>query len=676
MLLSYICIFILHKYNNRMNRQQAQPQPQTKWLQNKELVYNVIYELIMEENLTSYRETILQYFEQVMSQAFKKQFQYKNYEQMNIEVLEHMNQYLENIVIQQQKQLQYQEQMRKQQQAQQQQQQQYMNGVTDSMDRMNAMGFTREDIHQKRTMKISNEFERKKQEFEGTLELKKPQEIDFRDTPKEDGRKIDELMEEEIKKRNSQLEGVNQFYNVPVQQAEKWIFNGRVPENVNTIEQIPFQEPSVPNTLQMIGQGNKELKEEYYREKEANTGIQIQYQQPQPQQQSREKEVSEEEKQQMKAHLQRMQQRYEQYPAQNKPTQQVNTNEINQGIRLKIDDVIEPSLIENEIEVIERKKKQVSFQSSQPQQPQQPQAPTSSFLSKLKLKQPEPKVESEPEPIQRIQPTKTIPMFQQQIQTCIHTDGTIYFDIDIYEHKQTIYIASLRLPKQYIEHTILMKKEYPLPLEHIHTLSCIFTIKNNQIQGEEGNTIIDTIYQQAYSNLVSMNSNSSSAYILYDIQLEINLPMKDNQDTTNYRIELQFDIDKMRTNYSIPSFSLSSMAYDKVQNKIQLSLLKNIHQYIDKENIDNNVYQIIKPYTYNIYSYGDILQEIHTKQKYKVLMKFDIQNNMMMNIQSIDGKYICIERIERNEDDNKEIHILNPNDAFHIVTKPAVLVVS
>lgn len=667
-----------------IGRNQQPQQPQTKWSQNKQLVYNVLYELIMEENLIQHRETILQYFDQVMAQAFKKQFQYKNYEQLNIEVLEHMNQYLENIIVEQQKQLQYQQQIRKQQEQQQhqqnKQQQPYMTGSMDGMDRMNAMGFTREDIHQQRNMKISNEFERKKQEFEGALELKKPQDIDFRDTPQEDGRNIDELMEEEIKKRNSQLNGVNQFYNVPLQEAEKWIFNGRVPDTKeNSLEetrlqtlQTQYQEQTVPNTLQMIGQGNKQMKEVYYNEQEQNIGIQI-----------KEKEVTEEEKRQMKEHLNIMKQRYEQPPSQSQSqpqtqsqSQSIHTNtilpptpienETNYGIRLKINEPIDSWHIEKDIEVIERKRKQVSFQNNE--NTQQKNSVSASFLSKLKKKEPINEEKQE----EKISASKLVPMYYPEIETYIEKNRTICFDMKIDEYKQSLYIQSLLLPKQYIEHTITQttNKSIHLPLEHIHTLFCIFVFKHIE-KDKEDNTIINTIHQKAYSNPLSMNIQTNS-YIVYDIHLEINLPFLKHEQETKYKIELEFDMERMRNIYSIPFLKLYPKSYDKIQNRIQNDLLKNIHQYISKEELNTNKYEIIKPYIPDIYSYGDRLEFQKTKQKYKVIMKFDIQNNMIKNIQSLSGNYILLE-YEKDDTRQIEYHALHPNDDYFIDTKQAYL---
>lgn len=106
-----------------------------------------------------------------------------------------------------------------------------------------------EDIHEARKDDFENQLKIKRSEFENSINLQKPKELDF--TEKIDDGKIkemDALIAETIARRNFDIEQINKVTNLNVEDPENWLNPQKITKNtsINTIEKT---------------QGNQEIKE-------------------------------------------------------------------------------------------------------------------------------------------------------------------------------------------------------------------------------------------------------------------------------------------------------------------------------------------------------------------------------------------------------------------------------
>lgn len=106
-----------------------------------------------------------------------------------------------------------------------------------------------EDIHEARKDDFENQLKIKRSEFEHSINLQKPKELDF--TEKIDDGKIkemDALIAETIARRNFDIEQINKVTNLNVEDPENWLNPQKITKNtsINTIEKT---------------QGNQEIKE-------------------------------------------------------------------------------------------------------------------------------------------------------------------------------------------------------------------------------------------------------------------------------------------------------------------------------------------------------------------------------------------------------------------------------
>lgn len=96
-----------------------------------------------------------------------------------------------------------------------------------------------EDIHEARKDDFENQLKIKRSEFENSINLQKPKELDF--TEKIDDGKIkemDALIAETVARRNFDIEQINKVTNLNVEDPENWLNPQKITKNttINTIE--------------------------------------------------------------------------------------------------------------------------------------------------------------------------------------------------------------------------------------------------------------------------------------------------------------------------------------------------------------------------------------------------------------------------------------------------------
>ncbi len=92
-----------------------------------------------------------------------------------------------------------------------------------------------EDIHEARQDDFENQLKIKRSEFENSINLQKPKEMDF--TEKIDDGKIkemDALIAETIARRNFDIEQINKVTNLNVEDPENWLNPQKITKNTNT----------------------------------------------------------------------------------------------------------------------------------------------------------------------------------------------------------------------------------------------------------------------------------------------------------------------------------------------------------------------------------------------------------------------------------------------------------
>ena len=92
-----------------------------------------------------------------------------------------------------------------------------------------------EDIHEARKDDFENQLKIKRSEFENSINLQKPKEMDF--TEKIDDGKIkemDTLIAETIARRNFDIEQINKVTNLNVEDPENWLNPQKITKNTNT----------------------------------------------------------------------------------------------------------------------------------------------------------------------------------------------------------------------------------------------------------------------------------------------------------------------------------------------------------------------------------------------------------------------------------------------------------
>jgi hypothetical protein len=92
-----------------------------------------------------------------------------------------------------------------------------------------------EDIHEARKDDFENQLKIKRNEFENSINLQKPKEMDF--TEKIDDGKIkemDALIAETIARRNFDIEQINKVTNVNTEDPENWLNPQKITKNTNT----------------------------------------------------------------------------------------------------------------------------------------------------------------------------------------------------------------------------------------------------------------------------------------------------------------------------------------------------------------------------------------------------------------------------------------------------------
>lgn len=96
-----------------------------------------------------------------------------------------------------------------------------------------------EDIHEARKDDFENQLKIKRSEFENSINLQKPKEMDF--TEKIDDGKIkemDALIAETIARRNFDIEQINKVTNLHVEDPENWLSTQKITKNTDPNEKI------------------------------------------------------------------------------------------------------------------------------------------------------------------------------------------------------------------------------------------------------------------------------------------------------------------------------------------------------------------------------------------------------------------------------------------------------
>jgi hypothetical protein len=185
-----------------------------KWIKNKEFVWSVIKEIIEEDNLLEYHNIILDEYEQLMKTIFKKQLNYENYTIMNKEILTNINVILQKLKTNNKKTIKKKVRIQE----------------IYSKPEIKDEPITNEELRNTRNNLFNNRLQEKEIEFNQTMKLKPPQEIDFSDKINDEEVNIDKLMEEELKKRSYELDNLKKNYEN--NNAEDWIYNGNKPDDI------------------------------------------------------------------------------------------------------------------------------------------------------------------------------------------------------------------------------------------------------------------------------------------------------------------------------------------------------------------------------------------------------------------------------------------------------------
>jgi hypothetical protein len=107
-----------------------------------------------------------------------------------------------------------------------------------------------EDIHEARKDDFENQLKLKRSEFDNSINLQKPKELDF--TEKIDDGKIkemDALIAETIARRNFDIEQINKVTNLNVEDPENWLNPQKITKNTNTNTNEKKEEVKEKNDL-------------------------------------------------------------------------------------------------------------------------------------------------------------------------------------------------------------------------------------------------------------------------------------------------------------------------------------------------------------------------------------------------------------------------------------------
>jgi hypothetical protein len=107
-----------------------------------------------------------------------------------------------------------------------------------------------EDIHEARKDDFENQLKIKRNEFENSINLQKPKEMDF--TEKIDDGKIkemDALIAETIARRNFDIEQINKVTNLNIEDPENWLNPQKITKNTNEKSQEPKKNKDQNNDL-------------------------------------------------------------------------------------------------------------------------------------------------------------------------------------------------------------------------------------------------------------------------------------------------------------------------------------------------------------------------------------------------------------------------------------------
>lgn len=213
-----------------------------RWNDNKQLLYNVLDELIQEENLYDIKQNVYSFFESELHKCYKNQLNYKSYNEMNKELMFYINKYIN--FIQQQREIERNREKQQKTKSSSQIEEIYSSpslnsyesnqlNNTNQINQYNSSPITKEEIQKQRNDLMISEYEKRKKEFEESVKLKPPQDIDFSDKTELPERSIDELYEEELNRRNYENTNFQKNMSMSKEEAEKWIYNGNKPKDMN-----------------------------------------------------------------------------------------------------------------------------------------------------------------------------------------------------------------------------------------------------------------------------------------------------------------------------------------------------------------------------------------------------------------------------------------------------------
>ena len=189
----------------------------TSWSENKQLLGDIINEIVVGDNETNKQE-IFDYFGYLMEDLYSKQYSFKNFTQLNKHVLSQINDYIGTL--------------------------QSRPSNVENVNRNNrhdkqpmfsnisevnyGNNVTREEIHSNRDSIFKQRLQEKQNEMD--MFNKKPaKDIDFSDKTDESNESIDKLLQRELASRNQDI-----VYDRNVQdKANDWIYNGGTSVNVN-----------------------------------------------------------------------------------------------------------------------------------------------------------------------------------------------------------------------------------------------------------------------------------------------------------------------------------------------------------------------------------------------------------------------------------------------------------
>ena len=117
-----------------------------------------------------------------------------------------------------------------------------------------------EDIHEARQDDFENQLKLKRNEFENSINLQKPEELDF--TEKIDDGKIkemDALIAETIARRNFDIEQINKVSNLNIGDPENWLNPQKITKNTNININEKKQEKQVSQDFQINKEQNNDL---------------------------------------------------------------------------------------------------------------------------------------------------------------------------------------------------------------------------------------------------------------------------------------------------------------------------------------------------------------------------------------------------------------------------------